>query len=48
MYSQEDYPDSIVQRYFGSVKVLSNSSMSYGGEGGGGMAKLNAVDGLWF
>jgi hypothetical protein len=25
-YSQEDYPDSIVQLYLGSIKVLFNSS----------------------
>ncbi len=39
-YSQEDCPDSIVQLYLGSIKVLSNSSTSYVGglaivEGGG-------------
>ncbi len=28
-YSQEDCPDSIVQLYLGSIKVLSNSSTSY-------------------
>jgi hypothetical protein len=27
-YSQEDFPDSIVQLYLGNVKVLSNSSTS--------------------
>ncbi len=27
-YSQEDCPDSIVQLYLGSIKVLSNSSTS--------------------
>jgi hypothetical protein len=30
-YSQEDCPDSIVQLYLGSIKVLSNSSTSYVG-----------------
>ncbi len=30
-YSQEDCPDSIVQLYLGSIKVLSNSSNSYVG-----------------
>jgi hypothetical protein len=30
-YSQEDCPDSIVQLYLGSIKVLSNSSTSYAG-----------------
>jgi hypothetical protein len=30
-YSQEDCPDSIVQLYLGSIKVLSNSSTSYMG-----------------
>jgi hypothetical protein len=28
-FSQEDCPDSIVQLYLGSIKVLSNSSTSY-------------------
>jgi hypothetical protein len=31
-YSQEDCPDSIVQLYLGSIKVLSNSSTSYVGD----------------
>jgi len=30
-YSHEDCPDSIVQLYLGSIKVLSNSSTSYAG-----------------
>jgi len=28
-YSQEDFPESILQLYLGNVKVLTNSSMSY-------------------
>ncbi len=30
-YSQEDCPDSIIQLYLGSIKVLSNSRTSYAG-----------------
>ncbi len=30
-YSQEDFPESILQLYLGNVKVLTNSSTSYAG-----------------